>query len=461
MRKIALISLVTLGGCMVGPRYQEPQTEFAPTYTETEETNGPLVELNTWWRQFNDPTLDAMIGEAIDNNNNLQIAAARVEQVRAQYNIAWANQLPEIDLNGAVTRYKISQNICGGSLCPPVNNLFQLSFDSSWEIDLWGRLRNLTSAAYSEFQASQENLRDVYITLLADLTRAYADFRTLQQQIALTWQQITVDQDRLHLASVRYNAGLRSEIEPLQVKGELDALQASLPPLEAQMQASLYAVAVLAGRQPENIPLSWIEPMPIPEAKGKIPVGIPSDLLRRRPDIRQAERELAAATARIGASIALLFPTFFLNTSFGALSSESGNFFNNKSKIWKVGPSASWPAIDWGKTRAQVDFSKAIEREAYFHYEQTILQALEEVEDAIVAYTKEEARLTSLQQQVDDLKQSRDLVKARYEAGLDSLSSLLDAEQQVLLIEQNVIASEQALSEDLIAIYKTLGGDWE
>lgn len=459
MRKTLLISLI-FGGCMVGPRYQEPQTEFAPEYQEAEDTTGALVDLNSWWTQFKDPILEAIIGEAIENNNNLQVAAARVQQVRAQYNITWANQLPEVDLNGYVSHYKISETLCGSNLCPPVETLFHLGFDSSWEIDLWGRLRNLTAAAFADYQASQENLRDVYITLLAELTRAYADFRSLQQQIALTWEQIGVNRGRLDLSLVRYNAGLRSEIEPLQTKAELDALQASLPPLEAQMNQSLYAIAVLTGRQPEEIPLSWIEPMPIPQAKGKIPLGFPSDLLRRRPDIRQAERLLAAATARIGAAVALLFPTFFLNTSFGYESLHSDQWFTNQSKLWKVAPNVSWPAIDWGKTRAQIDFSKAVEREAYFNYEQTILTALEEVEDALVAYTKEEARLKSLSFQVEDLKQSRNLTQARYEAGLDSFTNLLDAQQQVLLVEQDLITSEQTLSEDLIAVYKALGGDW-
>jgi NodT family efflux transporter outer membrane factor (OMF) lipoprotein len=463
MQKLALISLCLMAGCMVGPRYEEPQIPFAPEFAESEEESGAEIDLRSWWTQFEDPILNQMIEEAIEKNYDLRISAEKIEEVRAKYNLASANLWPEIDLNGSITRNKITQNICGGGalVCPPVQNLFQIGFDASWELDFFGRLRSLKEAAYDELQASQENMRDVYVTLLAELTRSYADYRSFQKKISLTQRQIQVEKDLLYLSDVRFQAGLKSEIEPLQTKALLDSLEATLPPLEAAKNQSLYAMAVLVGRQPEDIPESWRGEGDIPEAEGKIPVGLPSDLLRRRPDIRQAERLLAAATAQVGATIALLFPSFSLTGSFGYESNQAGTFlFPQKSKVWSVGPSVFWPVIDFGRIRAQIDFTKAVQRETLLNYEKIVLDALQEVEDALVAYFQEEKRREYLKMQVEDLGKSFALTADLYQAGLVSFTNFLDAEQQVLFAEQTWLSSEQTLSQNLMAVYKSLGGDW-
>ena len=461
MRKTAVISLLLLGGCIVGPRYETPVTEFAPQFTENEETVGPEVDLRTWWMQFNDPILDSMIAEAIEDNLDLQIAGERIAQVRARYQLSSANLWPEIDVVGSVSRYRNTQSLCPPeSICPPVQNFFQLGFDASWELDFFGRLRSLQSAALFELQASQENFRNVYITLLAEVSRNYSFFRSLQQRIELTIDQIQINIDRLQMAEVRYRAGLRSDIEPLQVQAELEALQATLPPLEAQKNATLYNIAVLLGRQPEEIPEEWCAPQPIPQAKGKIPLGLPSDLLRRRPDIREAERLLAAATSQVSATIALLFPSFSLTGTFGYEANTTNNWFTFKSETWSVGPGVFWPFIDFGRIRDQIDYTKAVQREALLNYEKIVLEALQDVESALVAYSEEQIRLDRLGAQIDSLRESRDLTAALFKAGLRSLTELLDAEQQVLLATQTFISSEQALSEALIAVYKSLGGDW-
>ncbi len=461
--RISVVSLLLLAGCMVGPRYETPQVALTPSFVEPNDTKGELVDLKTWWQQFKDPILDEMVTEAIENNYDLQIAAEKIEEVRARYNLASANLWPEIDLNASFMREKLSQNICGidPSFCAPVQNFYQFWFDATWEIDLFGRLRSLKNQALYELEASQENLRNVYISLLAELTRTYSSLRSTQQLIAITQSQIRFQEELLGLSEVRYKAGLKSEIEPLQSKALLDSLNASLPPLEAQKNISLYNIAVLLGRKPEEIPENWIFPMPIPEAKGKIPVGVPSDLIRRRPDIRKAERELAAANANVGANIALLFPTFSITGSFyGYQTSQMGTLLDNGSKNWSLAPNLFWPVIDFGRIRAQIDFSKAIEREALLNYEQTVLKALQEVEDSLVAYTKEERRLKKLEEQLSDVKMSRDLIYALYKAGLRSLTELLDAEEQILNVEQTVVLSQQTLSQDLISVYKSLGGEW-
>ncbi len=443
---------------MVGPRYCPPQEEFAPEFTEQEPVQG---DLNDWWTQFDDPVLNGMVDEAIASNYDLKIASARIAAVRADFQFASAQLWPEIDASGSAIRERLSQNLVdSSSFGPPIQNLFQLGFDASWELDFWGRLRSLKNAAFFDLEASWENCRNVYITLLAELTRSYAFYRALQQRIDLTLRQIDLAKEQLYLSEVRNRAGLRATIEPLEAESQLQALQASLPPLESDLKQSLYAIAVLTGRQPENIPEEWTGRMPIPQSRGKIPVGIPSDLLRRRPDIRQAERQLAAAVSRIGAAVAELFPAFSLTASFGAQSSQANNLFTKGSETWSVGPAMFWPFIDFGRIRSRIDFQKAVEKESLWNYEQTVLKALEDVESALASYAKEEARLASLGAQVESLKLSRDLIYVKYNAGLVSLSEALDAEQQTLLAEQAALTSEQTLSENLMAVYKSLGGDW-
>jgi NodT family efflux transporter outer membrane factor (OMF) lipoprotein len=461
---------------MVGPNYQVPETELASQYSETEETAGSEVDLKEWWMQFDDPVLNEMIEEAIGNNYDLKIAAERIAQVRAQYQLASDNLWPEINLNGTTIRQRISQNIFNNAFNrtssnftnvptalrgPPVQDLFIIGFDASWELDLFGRLRRLKESAYDELEASWENFRNVYISLLAEVATNYANYRSFQQRIENIEEQIDVEQEELSLSSARYRAGLRAEIEPLQRMSQVDGLRALLPPLETEVKQSLYSIAVLLGRQPEQIPENWAQPQPIPQARGKIPLGLPSDLLRRRPDIRLAERKLASATALIGAAIAELFPTFSLTGSFGFESIHSNNWFTKGSQFWSLGPDVSWPVIDFGRIRDKIDYQNAVQREALYFYEQTILKALEEVEDALAAYTQEERRLEALASQTLDLKQSRDLTLSLYQAGLVSLSDLLAAEREILTAEQTLISSTQTLSVDLMAVYKSLGGEWE
>jgi outer membrane protein, multidrug efflux system len=461
MRKTAVISALLLAGCMVGPRYEEPVTQFAPEFNEKSGSEGGVIDLRDWWTQFNDPILNGMIDEAIIGNYDLKIAGERIAEVRARYQFDSANLWPEIDINASAARERLSQALFDAPFVgPAIQNQFLFGFDASWELDFFGRLRKLKNASYFDLEASYEEFRNVYISLLAEVARNYAAFRSLQQRIENTLRQIRVGEERLFMAEVRFQAGLRSDIEPLQVHSQLDALRASLPPLEAEKNGALYNISVLLGRQPENIPEEWVPFQPIPKARGRIPVGLPSDLLRRRPDIRQAERRLAAATSRVGAAVAELFPTFSLTGSFGYQSDQTNNWFTNQGETWNIGPNVFWPFIDFGRIRSKIDLSKAAQREALLHYEKIVLEALQDVENALTAYYNEEMRLKQLTAQIGHLKQSLDLTAVKYKAGLDSYTNLLDTEQQVLFAEQTLIGSEQTLSEFLMAVYKSLGGDW-
>jgi NodT family efflux transporter outer membrane factor (OMF) lipoprotein len=447
---------------LVGPRYQTPETALEPEFLEEADSAGAEVDLKTWWTQFGDPVLDRIIDEAIVNNYDLRIAGERIAEARARYQFDWANLWPEIDLDGSAVRERVSQTLFDSSfLGPPVQNLFTIGFDASWELDFFGRLRRIKEASLDEYQATQENFRDVYVTLLAEVCRNYAALRALQQRIDLAEEQIRTAADALSLSAARFDAGLQSEIGPLESAAELEAIEASLFPLQAEMSRTLYSLAVLVGRQPEQIPGEWREASPIPKAAGRIPVGLPSDLLRRRPDIRRAERKLAAATALVGAAIAQLFPTFSLTGGFGFQSDEANTWFEGQSRTWNVGPSVAWPVIDFGRIRSKINLQNALQREALLEYEQTVLKALEEVEDALSAYAKEDLRMKRLFSQVENLRSVCDRTESLFRAGLSSFTDVLDAEREWLAARQILVSSEQALSVDLMAVYKSLGGEWE
>ena len=482
MRKYLVISLI-VSSCMVGPNYETPVTTFVEEYDEPAIPEGAEVDLRTWWTQFNDPILNEMIDEAIRANYDLRLAAEHIAQVRATYQLSAAKLWPEIDLVGSTTRNRISQslieipnsgllgeagklfpslaNILNSLLGQPLQDLFIVGFDAFWELDFFGKLRREKEAAKDHLEASVEDYRNIYIALLADVSRYYSAYRTLQAKIQVTQEQIDVYTTLWELSTVLYNAGLRSDLEPLTVEAELENIRTRLPPLERAQQQVLYSLAVLLGRQPENISESWLAMGPIPQAAGRIPIGVPSDLLRRRPDIREAERLLAAETALVGARVAELFPSFNLNGNYGYESVKSNNWFKPRSRAWSVGPNVFWPTIDFGRTRDMIDEQSAVQREALAHYEQTILLALQDVENSLVSYIQDSVRLEEIQRGVDDLKEVCDLFDVLYKAGLSSISEFFEAEASYLLAKQDLIDAQGSLSTDLIAIYKSLGGDWE
>lgn len=454
--------LLILMGCQVGPRYRQPEVEFSPQYDNQIEDGQMTVDLNQWWKQFNDPILDEMIGEAIGGNLSLKIAFQRIEEVRARYRFEAANLWPEIDLNGSVTRSRVSQSLFETPFSgPPNQNLFQIGFDASWEIDIFGRLRSLKEAAYHEMEASKEEMRDVYITLIAEIARNYTLLRSLQAQIQTLSDEIKALEGLTYLADIRFQAGLASEQQPLDVQAQTETLKAEISPLEVAVQQTIYRLAVLVGKQPEQAALKWLKTGPILQARGKIPLGLPSDLLRRRPDIRRAERKIAAASARVRAAIAQYFPTFSLTGSFGFESDSAGDWISKKSSDWSIGPSVFWPIIDFGRIRANVSFQKATDKEAILNYEETILTALEDVESRLIAYMKESIRFSNLERKVETLKKQLILNLDLYQAGLASLSLYLESQAKLLAAIREKVGSEQAVSTNLIAVYKSLGGDWE
>jgi NodT family efflux transporter outer membrane factor (OMF) lipoprotein len=425
------------------------------------EGSGEGGELAEWWNQFGDAVLSEIVQEALTGNLDLRLQLEKIEEVRARYKLRGSDLWPEIDLTGTFQREQISENIFLAPFeGPRIQDFFSLGFDASWELDLFGRLRRLKNAAYAQWEAAGEGLRDVQVSVVGEIGRTYGLYRGAEAQAKVTYESIEGLKRLLFLKEVLLEAGLAEAQEVELVQARLMRLSATLPLLEQQKGESLLHLAILTGRQPESIPESWKGEGSLVKSSGRIPVGLPSDLLRRRPDIRRAERELAAQTELVGAAVAGLFPTFSLTGGLSFQSDEADDLFEGKSFAWNFGPSLSWPAIDFGRVRNRVDIEKARQKQALTGYEQTVLLALEEVEKNLLAYGKQAIRVEELGREVASLSDRAQLAADLTQAGLASEIGLLEAKLLELERELDRVRGEERLTLHLMALYKSLGGQW-
>lgn len=481
--RIPLYLLLLLSGCMVGPNYHKPEIAMPLEFVEStgDEEEGK-ENLCTWWKQFDDPFLNQLIEEAYTANFDFRIAIEQIVESRAKYKIQRSFLWPEIDLNATATRNRFSQTAFGfaadqaasgdatlaptttGSAVfgPPVQNFFQIGFDAIWELDFFGKFRRAKNAAQHDFEAMIDAAQNVLITALSEVARDYVVICALQQKIEIIKEKIWADRQMLEMTEALFDSGLNSQIQVENLIAVLESDEAALPILEASLKQTIYALAVLVGKQPEALVADFEEIRPIPFGGDKIPLGLPSDLLRRRPDVRQAERTLAAATERIGVAVANLFPHISLTgTSFGYESMKSNSWFKPPSRYWSIGPSINWDLIDFGRTRGYIDASKSIQRQALIAYEKTVVSSLRDVEGALAAYFEEGKRTSNLQEQCNADKSAFELTEDLFEAGLSDDLQVLQTFRTLLDAQSNLVDSQSAFTTDLIAVYKALGGDWE
>jgi multidrug efflux system outer membrane protein len=479
------IALLALSGCMVGRDYEEPKISMPAQFTESKESKSCTdEELCQWWKQFNDPLLDSLIEEAALGNYDLRIAMEQIRQARAQYKIQSSYLWPEIDLNATAVRSRFSQNVFtsaanaettasgnvespsakvgNSSFGPSIQNFFQVGFDSIWELDFWGKFRRGKRAAYDQWEASQFNAQNMLITTVSEVAKNYVLIRSLQQQILLEEEKIYSIKEQLELSYVLFNAGLDNEIQVDALLASLESEKAVLPVLETSLKQTIFTLAILLGKEPETLADAFEDPGPIPLGGNKVPAGLPSDLLRRRPDIRAAERQLAAATEQIGVNVANLFPHISLTgNAYGYEGDKLNNWFKAPSRYWSIGPSINWDLIDFGKTRGQIAVANSLQRQALLSYEQTVISSLQDVEGALVAYFEEEKRNLYLNGQVEADLRALELTEDLFQSGLVDESQVLQALSTLLNAENSLVQSDQALTTDLIAVYKALGGNWK
>lgn len=464
---------------MVGPKYQMPEIQMPDCFAEG---NAQITDedLCQWWKQFSDPKLDCLIEEVVRGNYDFRLALEQIVEARAQFQIQSSTLWPTIDLNAVAIRQRFSQNLftsagnavafasgvssggIGAITGPPVQNYFQLGFDAVWELDFWGKFRRGKQAAYDQWEASVFLADNMMLTVIAEAARDYIAIRALQQQIEVLKKKIGADVRQLELLRVLFNAGLDNEIDIQTQLAALEVDQAQLPVLETSLKQLVYALAVLMGKQPEELSNVFEETQPLPVFAGKVPSGLPSELLRRRPDIRASERQLAAATEQIGIAISGLFPSIALTgNGYGYETNTFSKILSNKSSIWNIGPSISWDLIDFGKVRGQIGTANSLQRQALLSYEQTVITALQDVEGALVAYFDEQRRNEDLKGQVKADTRSLMLNEDLLQAGLISELQELQTLKTLLDAQTTLIQSDQAVASDLISLYKAMGGNWE
>ncbi|CAM2069201.1 Efflux transporter outer membrane subunit [Sulfidibacter corallicola] len=460
-RLLSLLTLLFLAGCVtVGPDYKKPELELAPQWHHTEDPALlPQAELvQAWWVLFEDPLLDRLVAEAAQNNRDLLTAVARVAETRALLGFARGERLPAAEGGAEVQRIRTSEN-SGADL--GVETLYAHALTASWEIDLFGRIRRSVEAAHAEYQATEEERTDVMITLFSTVSLTYLDIRTNQARLAAAQANIEAQKALLDLVQVRVDHGLATHLDLAQAQRLLAHAQAQVPPLRLAVSQGVNNLAVLLGRQPGALSQEILNPRPIPLPPPKVTLGVPADLLRQRPDIRRAERMLAAQTARIGVAKAALYPSFSLVGSFGNESFDASNLLDAGSRTLSFGPSLRWNIFSGGRIRNQIKARDALTQQALFTYEQSVLNGLREVENALEAYTEGRIRLGALERSVTAAQESVRLATDLYTQGLIDFQPILDARRDQLDFENQLAAARGDCAANFVRLYAALGGGWD
>lgn len=461
-KTIAIAVLAALAGCTVGPDYQKPEVKTPEKFSETAgaKVAAEHADLAAWWTSFGDATLDSLVGRAIEANLDLELAGARVREARAQAGQTRADRYPQVSSGGSATRSRMSEN-GRFPVAKPTDNLFSQGFDANWEIDVFGGTRRAVEAADADLQASIEDRRAVLVSLLGEVARAYVDLRGNQRLASVVRRNIASARATLDLTRTRLRAGLGTELDVARAEAQLADTEAQLPPAERSIRLAVHRLGVLLAKDPGALSAELEKEAPIPAPPAKLLVGLPSELLTRRPDLRRAERKLAAANARIGVATAELYPKFSLTGAFGLESVDASDFAKAASRTWSVGPTVRWRVFESGRLTAEIEAADARTQQALIVYRQSVLTALEEVENALVQYLREWDHRRSLEASTAAGRKSVELAGNLYQNGLTSFLDVLEAERTLHDAERRLAESEAAVSLNIVALYKALGGGWE
>jgi NodT family efflux transporter outer membrane factor (OMF) lipoprotein len=463
--------VVSAAGCAAGPDYRMPKPD-APTHfvANSSGRRAADVDLAVWWKSLDDPELDSLVERAVKSNLDIEIALTRLQQARTYESVVVGHALPEMDASAAAGRGTGSDLARGRAVQPLVSadkagglqHINTLAgFDAVWEIDVFGKYRRAFEAARADTQAELAARNAVLISVVANVVRAYVDLRGFQIQVGILRQAAHLLRDSLNIVNIRYERGITNELDVALATRELDAFQAQIAPLEAQVSAAQYALAVLLGDYPESMVQELANPTLIPSMPGAAAPGVPLDLLKRRPDIQQAERELAAATARIGVATANLFPQVSLVGSIGSQTQGWGTTPDIGKHIWSFGPGAIWPLLDFGALDAQVDIAGLQAHLQLVNYRRTIVNAVQEVDTALDAYAAQQDRLKNLGDAMIAGQRAVDLATERYNRGLTDFLNVVDAERQFYDLQQQYAVAQVAQGEQFVQLYKSLGGGWQ
>lgn len=449
-----------LAGCMVGPDYRTPPLSMPAQWSaEQPQTTVVPADLAGWWKRLGDETLDGLVEEAVTGNLDVATAKASIREARASYREAHGALLPSVSGSGAVER---SRTAAGGtSVAASTDNQFQAGFDASWEIDLFGANRRAAEAARYGIDAAEEELRSTLLTLIGDVASAYVEARGYQARMALSRRTAASQRETAELTRNKFRLGAVSQVDLSNAEGLAASTEAAVFELEASYRETVHRLSVLTGRPPETLMERMEASAAIPAPRLPIPTGIPADILLSRPDIRLAERQLAQYTARIGQAEAERYPSISLTGSISTSAASAGDLGRKSTIGWSFGPSLTVPLFNGGQLAAAVDVARA-QRDRYFiAYRSAVLTALEDVENAIVALSRERLRADRLDESAKAYRNSATLSRTRYQFGASSFLDLLDAERSAYSAEESLIESRVSIATDYIALNKALGGGWD
>ncbi len=458
---ILLTVLLFAGGCRVGPDYVRPDFQ-GPDQWHQQAVHGLAegsADLQTWWKVFNDPTLEKLIQQGGIENLDLKIALARITESRALLGVATGEKWPNVDAAGAYSRSRASENGLPAADTDPFN-LHSMGVDASWEVDVFGRISRSVESAKASMEASVEDYRDVMVSLYSDIARNYINLRSIQTRLRYAENNITLQRDTLELSRNRRDAELVPELDVQQAELVLAITESTVPSLRQSEQQTIHRLSVLLGQSPAILYDELSTGPEIPVVPEDVTVGLPAELLRQRPDIRQAERTLAAQTADIGIATAALYPSFSLSGTFALEARQMKDMGDWGSRTWGFGPSMRWNLFEGNRIRSSIKVQEAQAEQATYAYRQTVLLALEDVENSMVAFIQEQQRADALQRSVTAAEKSVTLVTTLYENGLTDFQNVLDM-QRTLTDQQDQLALSQGLvAANLVRIYTALGGGW-
>ncbi len=480
------------------------------------------VDLAVWWRTFHDPELNSLMNRAIAGNNTYQQAQARVRQARAQLGVEWGNEFPTLSLDGGYNRTQTSKSSRGVSTGTSSGNstsgtgttgtgttgtgtttggtgtgtgttgtgttgtgsatngaagggstsltsgvgkrqtdLYQAGFDAGWEIDVFGGNRRAIENAEDLLEVQVNTRRNALVTLTAEVARNYVLLRGYQLQLQFANSNLASEKSTLELTRSRFRAGLTSDLDVAQAEASVAQTAASIPSLEIQIKQDVHAISILLGLEPMALAAELGKDAPIPVTPSEVPVGLPSELLRRRPDVRMAERQLAADTANIGVAVAQLFPKFSLTGSVGQESTRFGLIARDASTIWSFGPTVEWQILSYTQLQSQIRVTNAEQAQSLYAYHQVVLQSFSDVEDALVAYAQDQVRQKALDDEVSANQRAVDLSTQLYTRGLGDFLNVLTAQRALFAAQNDQATGRSNVATDLVQLYKALGGGWD
>jgi NodT family efflux transporter outer membrane factor (OMF) lipoprotein len=465
-----LAALLAAAGCMVGPNYRPPAMTMPVAYRERPTagpttapafvaTDGP-AEIR-WWRRLGDPELTDLVEKSMKANYGIAVAEARLREARAGREMVQAMLYPQFSVGASALHFRASDwvnSLMGQNL---ENNLFQVGFDAAWVVDVFGGIRRGVESAKANEQATAADRRGVVLMVAAETARAYLELRGTQRQLQIAEATLEEQRQTLAVTENKQRNGLASDLEVLRAQTEVESTAAQIPPLQAASRQYIHVLSTLLGQEPTALSTELEPPAPIPAVSGQVAVGIPSDLLRRRPDIQAAERQLAAATAGVGAATAQLFPQIVLGGVGGLSSTKFNDLFNGNSNYYVAGPSINWTVFDGGLRKAGVKLSEAQVDAAKADYQDTVLRAFREVESSLVAVDRAQVQVSDLKRLSASAREAAAIARRDYERGILDQLTVLDAQRQSNRADMLLAQGEVSLVVNTVTLYKALGGGWE